>query len=67
MAAGLIDAHAGGIGTVGARGGPGDVLTRMAYVFGTSACTMTTTETAGFRERRMGSIFLGDGPRPLAE
>lgn len=48
VAAGLIDAHAGGIGTVGARGGPGDVLTRMAYVFGTSACSMTTTQEPAF-------------------
>ncbi len=40
VAAGLIDAHAGGIGTVGAGGDP----TRcMGYVFGTSSCTMTTT------------------------
>lgn len=42
--AGLIDAHAGGVGTVGANNldgsEPEDVL---AYVFGTSACTMTTT------------------------
>src|SRR5918994_214141 len=36
VAAGLIDAHAGGIGTVGARGGAGDIHSRMAYVFGTS-------------------------------
>ncbi|MGN6467719.1 MAG: FGGY-family carbohydrate kinase [Rhizobiaceae bacterium] len=43
VAAGLIDAHAGGVGTVGARGRPGTVLSRMAYVFGTSACTMSTT------------------------
>src|SRR5438552_1183972 len=46
VAAGMIDAHAGGIGSVGARGGAGGVTTRMAYVFGTSACTMTTTEQA---------------------
>ena len=43
VGAGLIDAHAGGVGTVGALGdqaGPADC---MAYVFGTSSCTMTTT------------------------
>ena len=40
VGAGLIDAHAGGIGTVGAEGSPTDCL---AYVFGTSSCTMTTT------------------------
>ena len=45
VAAGLIDAHAGGVGTVGAEGDP----TRcMAYVFGTSSCTMTTTRDPVF-------------------
>ena len=39
---GLIDAHAGGIGTVGA-GGADDITSTMAYVFGTSSCTMTST------------------------
>jgi D-ribulokinase len=41
VGAGLIDAHAGGIGTVGAQ--PTDT---MAYVFGTSACTMATSTEA---------------------
>jgi D-ribulokinase len=40
VASRLIDAHAGGIGTVGAMGDPTESL---AYVFGTSSCTMTTT------------------------
>jgi D-ribulokinase len=45
VGAGLIDAHAGGLGTVGTGGDPtGD----LAYVFGTSSCTMTTTETPAF-------------------
>lgn len=57
VAAGLIDAHAGGIGTVGARGGPGEVLTRMAYVFGTSACTMTTTALPAFVQGVWGPYF----------
>jgi D-ribulokinase len=57
VAAGLIDAHAGGIGTVGARGGPGNVLTRMAYVFGTSACSMTTTREAAFVPGVWGPYF----------
>jgi len=45
VGAGLIDAHAGGIGTVGAdpHAGPESL---MAYVFGTSACTMATTADA---------------------
>ena len=50
VAAGLIDAHAGGIGTIGAPsdGGNGTVTSRMAYVFGTSACTLTSTVEPGF-------------------
>jgi D-ribulokinase len=50
VAAGLIDAHAGGVGTVGALSetGNGSVTTRMAYVFGTSACTMTSTVEPAF-------------------
>lgn len=45
VAAGMIDAHAGGIGTVGVNG---DATTNMAYVFGTSSCTMTTTQEPVF-------------------
>lgn len=48
VAAGLIDAHAGGVGTVGARGDAGHLLTRLAYVFGTSACTMSSIREATF-------------------
>ncbi len=45
VAAGMIDAHAGGIGTVGVGGKP---TSNMAYVFGTSSCTMTSTEEPVF-------------------
>ncbi len=45
VAVGMIDAHAGGIGTVGALNG---AVNNMAYVFGTSSCTMTTTQEAVF-------------------
>ncbi|MTC40139.1 ribulokinase [Providencia alcalifaciens] len=45
VAAGMIDAHAGGIGTVGVNG---DATANMAYVFGTSSCTMTTTQEPVF-------------------
>ncbi len=45
VAAGMIDAHAGGIGTVGVNG---DATANMAYVFGTSSCTMTTTQERVF-------------------
>lgn len=47
VGAGLIDAHAGGIGTVGADPDAGAEAT-MAYVFGTSACTMASSEQAHF-------------------
>lgn len=42
VAAGLIDAHAGGVGSVGAQGG-GGAEANLAFVFGTSSCTMTST------------------------
>ncbi|WP_369311521.1 FGGY-family carbohydrate kinase [Providencia rettgeri] len=45
VASGMIDAHAGGIGTVGVNG---DATANMAYVFGTSSCTMTTTKEPVF-------------------
>jgi D-ribulokinase len=50
VAAGLIDAHAGGIGTVGAtdHNQSNDVTSRLAYVFGTSACTLTSTVNPQF-------------------
>lgn len=57
VGAGLIDAHAGGIGTVGARGGEGGALSRMAYVFGTSACTMTSTAAPAFVPGVWGPYF----------
>lgn len=47
MATGLIDAHAGGIGSVGVEGS-GGATTNLAYVFGTSSCTMTSTEEPVF-------------------
>ena len=54
VGAGLIDAHAGGLGTVGADGVPQDNL---GYVFGTSSCTMTTTETPVFVPGVWGPYF----------
>jgi D-ribulokinase len=48
VAAGLIDAHAGGVGTLGAGGETGTAETRMGYVFGTSACTMSSTSEPAF-------------------
>ncbi|WP_395446202.1 FGGY-family carbohydrate kinase (plasmid) [Aminobacter sp. UC22_36] len=40
VGAGMIDAHAGGIGTVGVDG---PLECNLGYVFGTSSCTMTST------------------------
>jgi D-ribulokinase len=54
VAAGLIDAHAGGVGTVGAGGDPEACL---AYVFGTSSCTMTTTRQPVFVPGVWGPYF----------
>jgi D-ribulokinase len=51
---GAIDAHAGGIGTVGADG---DAESRLAYVFGTSSCTMTTTRQPVFVPGVWGPYF----------
>jgi len=45
VAAGLIDAHAGGVGSVGAIANDGEAnpAACLAYVFGTSACTLTSS------------------------
>jgi D-ribulokinase len=46
VGASLIDAHAGGVGTIGGRAGSGervDLRSRLAYIMGTSACIMATT------------------------
>lgn len=50
VGAALIDAHAGGIGTLGglAPGTSSDVRHRLAYIFGTSACSMATTDKPVF-------------------
>lgn len=54
VSAGMIDAHAGGIGTVGIEGSP---TTHMAYVFGTSSCTMTSTADPVFVPGVWGPYF----------
>ena len=71
VAAGLIDAHAGGIGTVGAEGRP---VENMAYVFGTSSCTMTTTQQPAFvpgvwgpyYEAMLPGLWLNEGGQSAA-
>lgn len=54
VATGVIDAHAGGIGTVGVDGDP---FAALAYVFGTSSCTMTTTREPVFVPGVWGPYF----------
>ena len=54
VATGVIDAHAGGIGTVGADG---EAESCLAYVFGTSSCTMTTTRRPVFVPGVWGPYF----------
>ena len=54
VGAGMIDAHAGGIGTVGVDGHAQSCL---AYVFGTSSCTMTTTRQPVFVPGVWGPYF----------
>lgn len=62
VAAGLIDAHAGGVGSVGVRSSHGSALTRMAYVFGTSACTMASSREPIFIPGVWGPYFAAMVP-----
>ncbi len=50
VAASLIDAHAGGVGTLGATIGTEapDLEARLAYIFGTSACAMASVAEPTF-------------------
>jgi D-ribulokinase len=60
VGAALIDAHAGGIGTIGGRsadGAPVDLLDRLAYIMGTSACIMATTDAPRFVPGVWGPYF----------
>ncbi len=57
VAAGMIDAHAGGLGTLGAKALPGELEDRLAYVFGTSACTLNVTRDPSFVPGVWGPYF----------
>jgi D-ribulokinase len=62
VGASLIDAHAGGIGTLGGRdrdGAPASVIDRLAYIMGTSACIMATTAEPRFVPGIWGPYFSG--------
>jgi D-ribulokinase len=54
---GMIDAHAGAVGTIGAQGLAGDIGERLAYVFGTSACTLNVTTEPTFVPGVWGPYF----------
>jgi D-ribulokinase len=60
VGASLIDAHAGGLATIGGQGAdgvPANILDRLAYIMGTSACIMATTETPRFVPGVWGPYF----------
>jgi D-ribulokinase len=65
VGASLIDAHAGGVGTIGGReksGQPVDVCRRLAYIMGTSACIMATTSDPRFVPGVWGPYYSGMVP-----
>jgi D-ribulokinase len=65
VGASLIDAHAGGVGTIGGRQKSGesvDVCRRLAYIMGTSACIMATTSEPRFVPGVWGPYYSGMVP-----
>src|SRR6195952_3830915 len=59
VGASLIDAHAGGVGTLGGNDleGNSDVTNRLAYVFGTSACSMASSDRPVFVDGVWGPYY----------
>ncbi len=59
VGASLIDAHAGGVGTLGGAlpGASADIRKRLAYIFGTSACSMASTDKPVFVNGVWGPYF----------
>lgn len=59
VGAALIDAHAGGVGTLGGAeaSGHSDVRNRLAYIFGTSACSMASSDNPVFVDGVWGPYF----------
>jgi len=60
VGASLIDAHAGGLATIGGQSAedvPTSLLDRLAYIMGTSACIMATTEQPRFVPGVWGPYF----------
>ena len=65
VGASLIDAHAGGVGTIGGLGESGepvDMCRRLAYIMGTSACIMATTREPCFVPGVWGPYYSGMVP-----
>jgi D-ribulokinase len=65
VGASLIDAHAGGVGTIGGRlrsQESVDVCDRLAYIMGTSACIMATTVEPRFVPGVWGPYYSGMVP-----
>src|SRR5437667_5225315 len=65
VGASLIDAHAGGVGTIGGREKSGDsvdICRRLAYIMGTSACIMATTSEPRFVSGVWGPYYSGMVP-----
>src|ERR1700704_6542516 len=65
VSASLIDAHAGGVGTIGGQaksGGSVDVCNRLAYIMGTSACVMAATTAPCFVPGVWGPYYSGMVP-----
>lgn len=65
VGASLIDAHAGGVGTIGGPGKSGeavDVSRRLAYIMGTSACIMATSSAPRFVPGIWGPYYSGMVP-----
>ena len=65
VGAGLIDAHAGAVGTLGARidGAPVDPMRRLALILGTSACCMALADQPRFINGVWGPYFSALTPR----
>lgn len=59
VGAALIDAHAGGVGTLGAADAVGhsDARNRIAYIFGTSACSMASSDRPVFVDGVWGPYY----------
>jgi D-ribulokinase len=59
VGAALIDAHAGGVGTLGGTeaGTAADVRNRLAYIFGTSACSMASNDSPIFVDGVWGPYY----------